>query len=144
MHHGIVGIDVDVDDPVDDDEEDDVGLYLFTLSSYLLFKSEYILCSMVIDLFAMLLSVLLLLFDELVLLVLFDLFLLYLLLVVLTATTEISILHVACLGAEGPVILRSARWRDVSLVNGSTWTWLPIVVKCLARHLFIISCLATL
>ena len=125
MHHGIVGIDVD-DGPVDVDGEDDVGLslYLFILSSYRLFRSEYILCSMVIDLFAMwlLLAVLLLLLDKLVLLVLFLLFLLYLLFVVLTATTEISIFDVACLGAEGPVILRSALCLEASLVNGSTWT----------------------
>ena len=72
---------------------------------------------MVIDLFAMLLLFPL---DELVLLVLFDLFLLYLLFVVLTATTEISMLHVACLGADGPVILRSALVLDVSATNGST------------------------
>ena len=129
MHHGIVGIDVDVDDPVDDDEEDDVGLslYLFILSSYLLFRSEYILCSMVIDLFAMLLLLLLLLLvmlllDKLVLFILFLLFLLYLLLVVLTDTIEISMFDVACLGADGPVILRSARCLEVLATNGSTWT----------------------
>jgi len=45
MHQGIVGID---DDPVaEDDIGDDVEwfLYLLILSSYLLLRSEYIICS---------------------------------------------------------------------------------------------------
>jgi len=91
-----------------------------------------------------LLQLLLLPIDWPVLFVLLFLCFLYLLLVVLTVTTDMSILHVNSLGADGPEINKSARCLDLSLVKGSKCTLLPIRVRCLASVLLMSSCLATL